>query len=148
MEEQLFYKVRKPLAILLLVCFFMSITITAVSATSAAYQIGVKTGTATDAGTDSSVYIILVGTLKTSKEMLLDSNQNNFENGQLEFFNVKTSDLGNIYQVKIRKDHTGKNPDWYLDYITVAKFNANQKEPWAFPYYDWISDDYRKTINP
>ena len=144
MGEHLFAKISKALAILFLVCFLMSITITAVSA-SADYQIGVKTGTAKDAGTDSNVYITLVGTQGTSGEILLDDYRNNFENGQLEYFDEVTGNLGKIHTIKIRTDHTEDNPDWQLAYITVAKFDTQEK--WTFPHYNkWIKNTTTKTI--
>jgi|GEM_PF-5337581 len=156
MGQQLFVKVSKALAILLLVCFFMSITITAVSAKivpgyGGDYQICVKTGNEDQSGTDGSVYITLIGTKKTSREMLLSNGNDNFEipkDGKTpEYFDLIVGDIGNVNSIQIRM-HPGilgsRNSDWNLDYIAVTKLDTKQR--WTFPYQKWIYGNTPVTI--
>jgi lipoxygenase homology domain-containing protein 1 len=104
------------------------------------YRIVVKTGGANSAGTDANVYITLEGTSGNSGERQLDSVGNDFERSSVGSYSISTTDpLGDLMQVRIRHDNTGKKPGWFLDYITVHEEKSDRM--WYFPCNRWLAVD-------
>ncbi|XP_061083609.1 polyunsaturated fatty acid 5-lipoxygenase [Conger conger] len=104
------------------------------------YTVTVATGTQWFAGTDSYIYITLVGTERCSEKTLLDKPlYNDFERGAVDSYDVKVSeDIGEIVFVKIEKRKYWVQDDWYCKYITVKTPCGEYLE---FPCYRWIPDD-------
>jgi hypothetical protein len=47
-------------------------------------------------------------------KILLKSNKNNFERGSSDFFEIKTSDVGNLRKIKIGHDARGLGSGWFF----------------------------------
>jgi hypothetical protein len=90
------------------------------------------------AGTDSAVYITLYGANETSREILLDNAQNNFERGKTDIFGIETVHLGELSKIRIRSDGAGIGSDWFLDKVTIHSDKDNKD--WYFLYGNWIDD--------
>ena len=106
---------------------------------STTYRIVVVTGTVDDAGTDSDVFITLLGTTGNSNERELDNADDNFENGNTDTFSLEMDDIGDITQVRIRHNNSGHNPGWFLDRITVH--NETSHKEYNFPCHRWLAVD-------
>ncbi|KAJ8248593.1 hypothetical protein GJAV_G00243660 [Gymnothorax javanicus] len=104
------------------------------------YTVTVATGTQWFAGTDSYIYVTLVGSERVSEKSLLDKPlYNDFERGAVDSYDVKVAeDLGEIVFVKIEKRKYWIQDDWYCRYITVKTPSGEYLE---FPCYRWVADD-------
>ncbi|XP_062591451.1 lipoxygenase homology domain-containing protein 1-like [Saccostrea cucullata] len=125
------------------------------------YQIIVKTGTKSFAGTDANVYIQLHGKkgLETPR-LPLDDEKNNFEKGQTDVFKLETIDVGPLALVTIGHDGSGPGAGWFLDEVRVRRYIQKKEakeyikrgrdkplyEESVFPCNRWLSssDDDRK----
>lgn len=86
------------------------------------YCVVIRTGDKQKAGTNAKVYITLIGTQCRTPEIRLDHpNYNDFERNHRDEFNIGTNDVGELTQIRIRHDNTGKGPGWYLDSILVIR---------------------------
>ena len=56
------------------------------------YDVTVVTGDVRGAGTDANVYLMIMGKLGKTRDVLLDDNKNNFERGMTDKFKVRTWD--------------------------------------------------------
>jgi lipoxygenase homology domain-containing protein 1 len=104
------------------------------------YRVVVQTGTASGAGTDADVYMTMYGADAVSREILLDNDRDNFENGQTDTFRLETRDLGDLTAVRVRHDNSGSGPGWFLDNVRVARENPPIQE-WTFPCGRWLARD-------
>ncbi|XP_041644928.1 polyunsaturated fatty acid 5-lipoxygenase-like [Cheilinus undulatus] len=104
------------------------------------YTVTVSTGSQLFAGTDSYVYITLVGTEGCSKRTLLDKPQyNDFEKGAKNSYCLSIEEnLGDIVLVKIEKKKYWVQDDWYCRYIAVHTPSGDYVE---FPCYRWLVDN-------
>jgi len=102
----------------------------------ALYRISVVTGMKRGSGTDSNVYLSLVGKEGKIDEMRLANSKDNFETGQIDIFSLETFDLGELTQAKIRHDNSGFGPGWYLDKIFIE--NETTHKRWVFICDNWL----------
>lgn len=102
------------------------------------YQVTVITGDRFGAGTDSSIYVTIYGNSDSSKEALLDNEQNNFERGQTDIFGVESVYLGEITKIRIRSKGDGIGADWFLDKVIIHSEKDNKK--WYFLCGQWIDE--------
>ena len=119
------------------------------------YQIKVKTGTKLGAGTDADVYLYAYngnGNLITGDRILLDSDIDNFENGDTDIFNITlpekiesimigTIDPGDDFIESI----FGSYDEWYLE-NNIITLNNSEKKTYSFD--KWITpghNGYYKT---
>ncbi len=115
------------------------------------YQIKVKTGSAFGAGTDSDVYIRLVGDQGTTDEVLLNYGMTNQINTRGNPFETKgydvgvfnfNQDVGEIKRIEVRTDRSGAGADWLLDTIEVVPmYNTTETQTKKFDIYQWIVKD-------
>lgn len=115
------------------------------------YQIKVKTGSAFGAGTDSDVYIRLVGDQGTTDEVLLNYGMTNQINTRGNPFETKgydvgvfnfNKDVGEIKRVEVRTDRSGAGADWLLDAIEVVPmYNTTETQIKKFDIHQWIVKD-------
>ena len=115
------------------------------------YQIKVKTGTAFGAGTDSDVYIRLVGDQGTTDEVLLNYGMTNQFNTRGNPFETKgydvgvfnfNQDVGKIKRIEVRTDRSGAGADWLLDAIEVVPmYNTTETQTKKFDIHQWIVND-------
>ena len=109
-----------------------------------AFYVEVKTQDASNAGTDSNIYLTIYGDKGNTGEINLGTyagNGNDFEKGDLDCFNIgyDTKGIGTINKIVIRKDDAGSGPDWKAAYIDIheevadgqpgqaVRFNINKK---------------------
>jgi len=117
------------------------------------FKILVKTGDVKGAGTDSNVYCILIDKNGArSDDILLDVVfRNDFEKGNVDVFKVKNvSHLDEVTEIILKRDESGINDDWFVEYIKVIQFtkngddmNGNEEIP--FPCNRWVypNKDYK-----
>lgn len=104
------------------------------------YEITVVTGDEDNAGTDANVYIWLFGANGDSGERVLDiEGIDNFNSGKTDEFTLAIKELGDLREVRIRQDNTGKKPGWFLESVTVRKQATGQS--WFFLCQKWLARD-------
>lgn len=102
------------------------------------YKIDVVTGSKKNAGTDANVYISIKGSKARTGEIRLDNlGHNDFERNQTNHFELVLDDLGDLEEVKIRHDNTGKGPGWFLEKIMIM--NPTAEQTWEFPCHQWLA---------
>ena len=68
----------------------------------AVYEVRVKTGDVSKAGTDANVFVTLIGDrMMTSKLPLKNKSKNNFERGKEDVFLLEAEDVGNLTTVRL-----------------------------------------------
>ena len=66
------------------------------------YELRVKTGDVSKAGTDANVFVTLIGDrMMTSKLPLKNKSKNNFERGKEDVFVLEAEDVGNLMTVRL-----------------------------------------------
>jgi hypothetical protein len=100
------------------------------------YQVTVITGDRWGAGTDSGIYLRIVGQNGESREAKLDNAQNNFERGKTDLFGIESTHLGELSKIIVRSDGAGFGSDWFLDKIVI--FSELDKKSWFFLCGTWI----------
>lgn len=87
------------------------------------YQVSIKTGDRTGAGTDSNIYITLDGVLGRTNEIQVNQfiSGNAFERNNTDTFMLKNiNNIGEVIRsVKIRSDAKFAGSAWYLESITI-----------------------------
>lgn len=123
------------------------------------YEFQVKTGDEYLAGTDSNIFIILEGEKGMSEEKRMNGyiKGNAFERNQLDKFTIDfDTDVGRVFQIKLRSDMRYAGAGWLLSYIkierkgsdaplsnTSSKFNVNEwiedkkTRQYTVPYEEW-----------
>jgi hypothetical protein len=102
------------------------------------YKVTVTTGKVDGAGTDSDVYMKLIGTKGNTVPQLLDKpGYNDFEKGDSDVYTIVSPyDIGDISGVVITFSPKDAGPGWYLDNFVVEDIKGKK---WTFPYMDWIT---------
>ncbi|KAJ9454004.1 Zinc metalloproteinase nas-13 [Diplonema papillatum] len=90
------------------------------------YSVMVKTGTLTSAGTDSNIWLTVVGSLGETRAVLLNPrlSGNAFENGDTDTLDFDGRDVGTISSLKVKSDGAFAGSDWDLDYVEVNSQRA------------------------
>ncbi|XP_043937953.1 lipoxygenase homology domain-containing protein 1 isoform X2 [Protopterus annectens] len=106
------------------------------------YHIAVSTGTERDAGTNSRVYVIIMGPLKiqTARMWLqLPEGKKGFTPGITEKFYVSGLDVGEIKKVEL--GHDGATPEscWLVEELSVAV--PTKGIMYVFPCKCWLAKD-------
>merc|ERR1712048_363006 len=105
------------------------------------YQIQIETGEDLNAGTDSSVYLMLVGSKgcgDTGKRYLRRATPNQdddteamFQQSSIDVIELEAVYLGEIRQLIIGHDNDGAAPSWYVDKIIVKEKGSNDTVPFV-----------------
>ncbi|XP_059213530.1 lipoxygenase homology domain-containing protein 1 [Centropristis striata] len=101
------------------------------------YEVTVVTGDVQNAGTDTLIYMSVFGANGTTEEMLLQKNEDRFERGQEDTFNMEIDDIAPLRKMRLRIDGSGSRPDWFLDKVIMR--NLTTEEVSVFTYEDWLS---------
>ncbi|KAJ8339353.1 hypothetical protein SKAU_G00361390 [Synaphobranchus kaupii] len=101
------------------------------------YQATVVTGDVQHAGTDTNVYLSLFGANGSTEEILLQKNEDRFERGQEDTFNLEIDDIAPLKKMRVRIDGTGSRPDWFLDKVILR--NLTTEDVSVFSNEDWLS---------
>lgn len=110
----------------------------------AAYLIRVETGSQSGAGTDATISVSLIGTKGKTDMIKLDNWGNDFERGDIDEYSVEAMDVGELLMVHLNNDGGGwwhKNPDWFVNKISVISSKQLQEDPFEFPCYRWVLSD-------
>lgn len=113
------------------------------------YQITIHTGDQVYAGTDSNIFIQLVGNKGISEEYRLNSllGGNIFERNETDKFTLDIGmDCGEIYRINIRSDCMYAGSDWLLAWIEV-KQDKSEAPLCRFSYNTWITDKAVKNLD-
>ena len=90
------------------------------------FIVDVYTGEQSCGGTDSSVFITIIGNEGESKETELNDIKDNFEQGCKDSFRISTENsIGEVVGVKITKKGGGK---WFLDKIVITDTISGKKK--------------------
>jgi hypothetical protein len=106
------------------------------------YLLTVFTSDIHNAGTDANVWVELISRKSSSGRIpLKDSltNQNPFERGKKDKFEIRCLDLGNIKKLRIGHDNRGFNSAWNLDKVIVKSQLDDRK--WIFEFRRWLAKD-------
>ncbi|XP_031557674.1 allene oxide synthase-lipoxygenase protein-like [Actinia tenebrosa] len=107
------------------------------------YLITVETGDVKHAGTNATISITMTGSKGRTDAIVLDKTfHDDFERGDYEEYQVKAMDVGDLYVIRIHNDGGGslfKNPDWFVNKVTVLK--EGSETPYEFPCYCWVLKD-------
>uniref|UniRef100_A0A3Q1FQV9 Lipoxygenase homology PLAT domains 1a n=1 Tax=Acanthochromis polyacanthus TaxID=80966 RepID=A0A3Q1FQV9_9TELE len=96
------------------------------------YETTVVTGDVQNAGTDTLIFMSVFGANGSTEEMLLQKNEDRFERGQEDTFNMEIDDIAPLRKMRLRIDGSGSRPDWFLDKLTTEEVSV-------FTYEDWLS---------
>ncbi|KAG9355040.1 hypothetical protein JZ751_001753, partial [Albula glossodonta] len=101
------------------------------------YEVTVVTGDVQHAGTDTKIYMIVYGANGNTEEILLPKNEDRFERGQEDTFNLEIDDIAPLKKIRVHIDGSGSRPDWFLDKIIMR--NPSTEDVAVFTYEDWLS---------
>ncbi|XP_026153735.1 lipoxygenase homology domain-containing protein 1 [Mastacembelus armatus] len=101
------------------------------------YEVTVVTGDVQHAGTDTMIFMTVFGTNGSTEEMLLLKNEDRFERGQEDTFNMEINDIAPLRKMRLRIDGSGSRPDWFLDKVVLR--NLTTEEVSDFTFEDWLS---------
>lgn len=108
------------------------------------YNIEVKTGNISHAGTDANVSLMIVGesgdTGDRQLRKCLNHKFDKFRKNQIDVFEIKAVNLGTLTRIKISHDNKGwpiTSPDWYLEWVKVT--DSDSGETIEFPCDAWLS---------
>ena len=107
------------------------------------FRVRVSTGDAAGAGTDSKVFLTLMGTAGCSPEMeLLDSlaGGDKFERGNTDEFAVRIwKEVGDVTRIVLRSDASALGSDWLVSRVVVT--NCQNNNQYTFDCQEcWIRD--------
>jgi len=125
------------------------------------YEVWVKTGTVSGAGTDSKIWIILKNEFNEESPecfLLNSNNYNPFESGQTDKFQVQVNtDLGPIKGIRLHSDNSGHEQTWFVDSVKVyypAPSGIDRRYPIEgnknvtnFKFGGWISQNVSLTVD-
>ncbi|XP_032395727.1 lipoxygenase homology domain-containing protein 1 isoform X1 [Etheostoma spectabile] len=101
------------------------------------YEVTVVTGDVQNAGTDTRIYMSVFGANGSTEEMLLQKNEDRFERGQEDTFNMEIDDIAPLRKMRLRIDGSGSRPDWFLEKVVMR--NLATEEVSLFTYEEWLS---------
>uniref|UniRef100_A0A3Q3H262 Lipoxygenase homology PLAT domains 1a n=1 Tax=Labrus bergylta TaxID=56723 RepID=A0A3Q3H262_9LABR len=101
------------------------------------YEVTVVTGDVQHAGTDTLIFMSVFGANGSTEEMPLQKNEDRFERGQEDTFNMEIDDIAPLRKMRLRIDGSGSRPDWFLDKVITR--NLTTEEVSVFTYEEWLS---------
>ncbi|KAM7368820.1 hypothetical protein PAMP_013127 [Pampus punctatissimus] len=101
------------------------------------YEVTVVMGDVQNAGTDTQIFMSVFGANGSTEEMLLQKNEDRFERGQEDTFNMEIDDIAPLRKMRLRIDGSGSRPDWFLDQVIMR--NLTTEEVSVFTYEEWLS---------
>ncbi|XP_078368600.1 lipoxygenase homology domain-containing protein 1-like isoform X2 [Oculina patagonica] len=107
------------------------------------YQVTFKTGDRPNAGTSAKVQFELFGDNGKTEPIQLseDRSLRLFERGNSDKFKVDTRDVGKIEKLHVCHDNSGRDPDWYLEEVTIDV--PDKGEQYIFPCHRWLVGSQR-----
>ncbi|XP_068093489.1 oxygen-regulated protein 1 isoform X2 [Hyperolius riggenbachi] len=104
------------------------------------WKVSIFTSDIPSAGTTSQVYIIFYGHIRASTPVFLYSSQEDaFQTGHEDNFNVNIGDVGEVYKVRIGHTNTGVSPGWHCEEVQLLNVFSN--EQFCIKVKRWLSQD-------
>ncbi|KAK3734228.1 hypothetical protein QZH41_012948 [Actinostola sp. cb2023] len=104
------------------------------------YVIQIETGDVKHAGTDATITLSMTGSKGRTDAIVLNKHLHNFfARGEMNEYKIKTKDIGDVYVIHFHNERGGtrlKNPDWFLNKVTILKEGCDT--PYEFPCYSWV----------
>jgi hypothetical protein len=102
------------------------------------YKVIARTSDIFGAATESQVHIDIRGALgSTGKVQLKNSARSPFERGQADEFHVQSSkELGELSEVLVGTDYSGRSPAWHLEQLEVTETRSGRT--WYFDCCQWF----------
>lgn len=101
------------------------------------YNFLIKTADESKAGTDSNIFLVLYGengqTVETRLNQYIKGNA--FERNDLDDFNIKLDDVGEIYKIDLRSDCRYAGAGWRLSYIKITKEGSKHRALAKMPLF-------------
>jgi hypothetical protein len=113
-----------------------------------AIELQVKTADEAGAGTDSNIFVVLVGEFEQSQELRLNGliGHNAFERNSTEDIQLTgLPNLGRIYEILVRSDTRYWGSDWRLNWMRTVPRDPPYP-PSTFNYNGWIGDTGTKEL--
>ncbi|KAJ8400007.1 hypothetical protein AAFF_G00400460, partial [Aldrovandia affinis] len=101
------------------------------------YEVTVITGDVQNAGTDTMIYLSVFGANGSTEEILLQKNEDRFERGQEDTFNLEIDDIAPLKKMRVRIDGSGSRPDWFLDKVIMRSLITEEVS--VFTCEEWLS---------
>lgn len=107
------------------------------------YQVTFKTGDRPNGGTSAKVLFELFGDQGKTEPIQLseDRTLRLFERGNSDKFKVDTRDVGKLEKLRVGHDNSGRDPDWYLEEVTIDV--PDKGEQYIFPCHRWLLGSQR-----
>ncbi len=102
------------------------------------YDIEISTGTLPGSGSNSNLFVSLVGSTNYTSFFNLKPFLKNkeFVTGHTESFTIQNEDIGKIEEIQLKTDSSGFNSNLYLGRIKIKK--ATEEKFTSIPIFNWI----------
>ena len=102
------------------------------------YNFEITTGTLSGAGTNSNIFISIIGTNSYTDFFNINylTSKKEFITGHTESFFIIKEDVGEIKEIKVKTDSYGLKDNWFLARLKVKK--SGDKNFNKFPFFNWI----------
>ncbi|PAA79474.1 hypothetical protein BOX15_Mlig008366g2 [Macrostomum lignano] len=103
------------------------------------YNVSVKTGDVSGAGTDANVFLNIFGDKGETGERQLKASEaafNKFERNRTDLFRIESPDIGKLERIRIRHDGSNPNAGWFLDWVRIAV--PSQGKQYNFAAHRWL----------
>ncbi|XP_063398724.1 lipoxygenase homology domain-containing protein 1-like isoform X1 [Mytilus trossulus] len=112
------------------------------------YNVYVKTGDESGAGTDANVHIKIFGSKNDTGELKLrttENTSNKFEKGRTDHFKLEASDIGKIKKIRIGHDDSKPFASWLLDEVRIDI--PSRGEQYVFACHRWLGKDSEDNLS-
>lgn len=110
------------------------------------YTVWVQTGDQNLAGTDSNVYLQLVGTqFQTDLVHLPPQDIFAFESGNVDKFVLDIPELGELTRCCVQHDNSEGDSGWYVVDVRIQHQETGQE--WVFTFNQWLGIEESGTLS-
>ncbi|RDD41325.1 Lipoxygenase homology domain-containing protein 1 [Trichoplax sp. H2] len=107
------------------------------------YHVYVSTGDVICGGTDTRVYLTIIGQRGDSgrRELFYSHNHaNKFEQGQTDVFIIEAVSLNDLTSIKIGHTEHGAGAGWFLDKVLITEGDDKNAKNYEFPCHRWLDE--------
>ena len=103
------------------------------------YIVEVTTGDQPGSGTDSNIFVELVGARGASgeRQLAFSDKLNAFERGQADVFQLRCPHLGNIKKLIVRNEGAAAKAAWKLNCVRIWRVGY-EDQIFEFPFFGWL----------
>ncbi len=109
----------------------------------AIYEMDLQTGDINNARTDANISIKLYN---QGSYIQLDNEHKRFEKGKTDRFKIFHEDFGEIKNIYVKHDNTGKKPGWYLEKISIQKYTNKTSLSGIFDHEATFDKEVKKWL--